>query len=537
MPLGSVQESFHRPATGAIEHRVAATAVALVLGIGTIAAALAVVASPLFDLDRFTVPKETALLGSALLAGCLILARVSQIRLGVVDLSLAAVVGTSAVSALLATNHWTSARSFGVIAAGATVFWASRFVAQQIGRRFLLGLVVLAIVAAASTGLAQAYGWSSPLWAGTRAPGGTLGNRNFLAHLAVIGVPLAGWLLVRARRWPGVTVAMLGLAVLPAVIVMSRSRAAWVGLAAVALSAGLTRVIAGRQAPAVPRGRRNLSLAAAGIGVVAALALPNRLDWRSDSPYRDSLRGVLNYREGSGRGRLIQYQNSLGLLRADPVLGVGPGNWMVNYPLVTTPGDPSYAGNDPIPTNPWPSSDWIALLTERGMLGAAAWLAFLGTALIVLLRRARDADQTTASVAAVGVMAAAASQGAFDAVLLLAVPTLVTMIALGALTPSTRDVKVVALVGRRGRVLMAFLVAMSALTAKSVGQIMAIETAGTGYPVSVMRDALRYDPGNYRLHLFVAGRTRCDIALPHAQRAAALLPYHARPKQLLGRCG
>ncbi len=525
-----------RPPIGPIEHRVTATAVALVLGIGTAAAALAVVASPLFDLDRFTVPKETALLGSALLAGVLILSRIHQVRLGVVDLTLAAVVATSALSALLATNHWLAARSFGVIAGGATVFWASRFVAVQIGRRFLLGLVLLAVIAATLTGLAQAYGWSSPLWAQTRAPGGTLGNRNFLAHLAVIGIPLAGWLLFRARAWPGVTVALLGLVALPAVIVLSRSRAAWVGMAAVALAAGLTRLMGGRDVPSAPWPRLRLGLIAAAVGVVAALVLPNRLDWRSESPYRDSLRSVLNHREGSGRGRLIQYENSLSLLRADPLFGVGPGNWIVAYPLVTTPGDPSFAGNDPIPTNPWPSSDWIALLTERGLLGALAWLAFLGTAALVLLRRARDAEQRLASVAAMGTMAAAASQGAFDAVLLLATPTLVTMITLGALTPETRDIRMAAIAGRRGRLLAGFIVVMGLLTAKSVGQLTAIEHAGTGYPVTAMREALRYDPGNYRLHLFVAGRTRCDIALPHARRAAALLPNHTRPRQLLDRC-
>ncbi|MHB1329197.1 MAG: O-antigen ligase family protein, partial [Gemmatimonadales bacterium] len=398
------------------------------------------------------------------------------------------------------------------------------------------GLVLLAVNATTVTGLAQAYGWSSSLWADTRAPGGTLGNRNFLAHLAVIGVPLAGWLLIRARGWLGVTVAMLGLGLLPAVIVLSRSRAAWVGMAAVVVAAGVTRLIGGRAAPSMPVNRLRLGLIAAALGVVAALVVPNRLDWRSGSPYRDTLRTVLNYREGSGRGRLIQYENSLRMLRSDPLLGVGPGNWMVAYPRVTTAGDPSFAANDPIPTNPWPSSDWIALLTERGLLGALAWLAFLGSAVIVLLRRAREADQTLASVAAMGVMAAAASQGLFDAVLLLAVPTLVTMIALGALTPQTRDLKVVSLAGRRGRLLGGFLLGMGLLTAKSVGQIVAIERAGTGYPVTAMREALRYDPGNYRLHLFVSGRTRCDIALPHARRAAALLPNHTRPKQLLNRC-
>ena len=35
----------------------------------------------------------------------------------------------------------------------------------------------------------------------------------------------------------------------------------------------------------------------------AALLLPNTLDGRSDSPYLDSARDLVTYREGSGRGR------------------------------------------------------------------------------------------------------------------------------------------------------------------------------------------------------------------------------------------
>ena len=41
------------------------------------------------------------------------------------------------------------------------------------------------------TGLIQAYGLiTSDLTSTTRAPGGTFGNRNFLAHLTAIGLPL-----------------------------------------------------------------------------------------------------------------------------------------------------------------------------------------------------------------------------------------------------------------------------------------------------------------------------------------------------------
>jgi O-antigen ligase len=75
---------------------------------------------------------------------------------------------------------------------------------------------------------------------------------------------------------------------------------------------------------------RGLLLAAAAAGAAwAAVRLPNTVDWRSASPYLDSARDLVNYREGSGRGRLTQWTNSARLLAARPLLGVGPGNWSV----------------------------------------------------------------------------------------------------------------------------------------------------------------------------------------------------------------
>ena len=119
--------------------------------------------------------------------------------------------------------------------------------------------------------------------------------------------------------------------------------------------------------------RRVSQLAAMGaLGLALALVLPNTLNWRSDSPYLDSLTGVANYKEGSGKGRLIQYGNTLRMAADDPVLGVGPGNWSVHYPRYMSPGDPSFDADDIIPTNPWPSSDWMAFLAERGVAGAPA---------------------------------------------------------------------------------------------------------------------------------------------------------------------
>ncbi|MFN0181842.1 MAG: O-antigen ligase family protein [Gemmatimonadales bacterium] len=519
-----------------VDGRVTAWLVALVIGVGAVGVMLAVVPSTLFDLDRFGVPKEAALLAVALVGFGLMVLRAPRIDLGVGEWLLATFAVVSTVAAILATNRWLSFGALGVTLGGAAVFLAARYAAERGARAFLVGALVLAIVAGGATGLAQAYGWDSALLANTRAPGGTLGNRNFLAHLMVLGLPLAGWLLVSTRYRLVAVLTGAAASAMVAAVVLSRSRAAWVGFGAMIGATALAGLLTKGPTPRLPRARLAGFFGAMALGTLAALIVPNRLEWRSDSPYRDSLRDVLNYREGSGRGRLIQYRNSIELARRHPLLGVGPGNWFVTYPLVTSAGDPSFAAADPIPTNPWPSSDWVALLAERGGLGAAIWLGWLVTLGIMALRRARDPGLGSGALAAIGLLVAVAVQGLFDAVLLLAPPTLVVYAGLGAVLPATRAVGSIQLAGRRLRWLLGSTVVLGGLLAKSAGQLQAIMVAGEGYPRSRLVAASRWDPGSYRLQLHLAQRSSCPAASRHAERAAALLPHHPWPRRLGNRC-
>lgn len=509
---------------------------AAVLAAGALAVVLAVLPSALFDLDRFTVPKEVALLVAALVAGTVLLLRADRIELGVAEVCLVLFGAFSTVSALAASNHWISFRALGVTIGGIATFFVARMIAGRLGRRAVLVPMLLAVIVAGATGLFQAYGWSSDALANTRAPGGTLGNRNFMAHLMVLGLPLAAWLLASARsRWVA-GLAGLAIAVMIAATVLSRSRAAWVGAGAVVAVAVLAALLTRGGPPRIPRRRLWGLVGAATLGGLAALVVPNRLEWKSASPYRDSLRDVLNYQEGSGRGRLVQYRNSLRLVRHDPVLGTGPGNWLVKYPLVTTPNDPSFDQDDPIPTNPWPSSDWVALVVERGPFGALLWLCTGLAFSVVAFRRARDPEHGAAAIAALALLAAAAIEGMFDAVLLLAPPTLVVLGSIGALLPATRPVGELVVTGRRFRALFWLLVVVGGLAAKSGGQAAAILSAGDGWSPRQMEDALRFDPGNYRLHLLLAARSSCSVARRNALAAQRELPHHPAPPRLVRRC-
>ena len=542
----SIQPPLRRPVAFTAD-TAATTGVALgVIQAGAFAIVLAALPYQIFQLDRYTVTKELVLFlagfGAALC--CLVSAR--RLTVFMVDALLAGYLAVSLLSALAATNGWLAFRGLGVSLAGASLFWSARTIARAGRARPLLLALAAAVVLGALTALAQAYGLvTTSLASLSRAPGGTFGNRNFMAHLVAIGLPLLLYIAVEARSRRGFAIGAVGVALTAAALVLSRSRAAWLGAAAWGIFLGVEGLWLGRLWSDEQLRRRVLQLAGIGLaGLVLALALPNRLNWRSDSPYLDSLTGVANYRDGSGRGRLIQFGNSLRMAADDPVLGVGPGNWPVHYPRYMSPGDPSFDADDMIPTNPWPSSDWVAVLSERGVpalllltlvggsIGLGAWAR---------IRRGSKYTPAFSDLTIVATLIAIAVVGAFDAVLLLPVPTLFAWTIVGALASSARPIRQIVLPSpARRRVLITGGVLAGLWVLYSSAQMLAM-TVFDEKRRDRMELASRIDPGSYRIHM-LAGRSwraagQCGRARPHVETAANLFPHHPAPKALLRACG
>ncbi len=417
----------------------------LALQVGAVLVVLAALPYPLFQLDRYTFVKELVLLAAALAAVLACVGPARQLTVFMVDGLIAAFLALSVLSALFAVNGWLAARALGVSLAGAGLFWAARTVARAGHGPRLLAALAAAVVLGASTGLIQAYGLiDTELASVARAPGGTFGNRNFMAHLCAIGLPVLLLVTLQARRKRDFLLATAGIALTVAALVLSRSRAAWLGAAASTMFLAVEGLWLGRLWQDDRLRRRALVLAGtAATGLLLALILPNRLNWHSESPYLDSLTGVANYREGSGRGRLIQYGNTLEMALDHPVLGVGPGNWPVHYPEYMSPRDPSFDADDVIPTNPWPSSDWMAMLAERGLPATLALLAVGASIALGAWSRVRGGNRRQpplADLAIVATLIAIFVVGAFDAVLLLPVPTYFAWTVVGALATAARPI-------------------------------------------------------------------------------------------------
>jgi hypothetical protein len=515
-----------------------------ILQLGAVAIVLAAVTWREFELDRFFVPKELVLHVTALLAAGALLRGARELRFTRVDALLGGFLLLSALSALLATNGWVAMRAFAISVSGVAIFWSARAVAGAGLARPLLSALALAVVAGTATSLLQTYGVRSDFFSINRAPGGTFGNRNFIAHLAAFGLPVVLFAGLAARRWYGYLLGSAGAMLVVGSLVLTRSRAGWLAFGAVLLVLAVALTVSrALRSDGLTWARLVGMVALAGAGAVGAVLLPNALQWRSDNPYLDSIRGVANYQEGSGAGRLVQYRQSMVMARGAPVLGIGPGNWPVHYPEHAAPRDPSLSGSTPGTTsNPWPSSDWVAFVSERGALATLLFvLALAGLAVGAFRRVLATADQedALAGVATVAVVAALIVAGLFDAVLLLAWPTFFAWTALGALSRAgTTGLPLPPAMRTAAFALVVAAVAAGAL--RSSAQLTGMGIYAQRSDTTWLTRAARIDPGNYRIRIRLA---RPGTGLPraarceHAHAAHALFPNAREARTLSRGCG
>lgn len=513
-----------------------------ILQFGAIALVIAAAPFPEYELDRFLVLKEWVLHGTALAAAGLLFRNLLRLTFTRIDLLLVSFVGLGIVSAVLATNPWVALRGVALSGSSVILFWAGRTLRESGLAPSLLRALAIAVVLGTATSVAQAYGLeTAALFSEDRVPGGTLGNRNFVAHLAAFGFPVLLLCASQARHLAGYA---LGGMIVAGSLVMTRSRAGWLAFGG-ALFVLLLSMLISRALRSDPGRWVRLSVIGmcGAAGILGVVFLPNTLEWNSDNPYLESAQELVNFQEGSGRGRILQYGQSLRMAAAEPFLGVGPGNWPVRYPEYALSQDPSLDSTAPGATaNPWPSSDWIAFLSERGLPAAVALaLAFLGIALAGLrgVMRAQDRSEAMQSAALVATLTAVGVAGMFDAVLLLALPSYVVWLSLGLLWPS-ESVRSLTLTNRvRSTILLVGLVISGVGALRSSAQIVSMAIFTTQETTEWLRRAAWIDPGNYRLHLRLArssGGASRPVRCEHARAALGLFPNAEAARGLSNGC-
>lgn len=492
----------------------------------------------LAGLDASRLPKELAL---AAIATCalFILASVQQRRLSAGEWLLVAAVGSAAVSAAAATNAYLAFRATSISLCATVVAVALRR-ADTRTRLNAIYAMCLAATIAAGVGLAEAAHLVAKISLPSRGPGGVFLHRNAAAQFVALGLPPMWWAVQttqsRTTRWTLV----LATACLACFIVVSRCRGAWVAVSITFIALIVVTGWRRRRGDRVDYPRTAHWIAAIAVGVLLAIPLSREVTYTERNPLIATALRVLDIRSGSGLGRLRQMQHSVRMWQDAPLLGVGPGNWSVEYPRYAPPNDPSLLSGT-LSVDSQPQSDYVGLVTEQGLLG----VALITAAVLLLLRRLMDRTGDAVSrVAAAMTLLMALIMGAADAVVLTAAGAGAVAVIAAALVPRgpamehARVRRAVAELERFTFVAASLWVvgALAFLSRSALATVQYVHPAG----VESFVRAARIAPWDYRAQMFVAAglieRDSCEAATGPLDRAHTLEPYWSAPGELGAEC-
>ena len=508
------------------------------MGVGLVACVLVYFGPVSFGFERFSIPKEFVLALSATGALALFLSNGREFKSDRALLALSCLL----VGGCLATWHGVTSEGYAVRALSALISAVAMFLlafsltADGYGSR-LLKWIALAAVLAALGALGEALHIVPAISMSGRGPGGTAGNRNFLSHFLVIGaIPLA--LTVAEARSRVARVGWgLGFACVVAIIAVSRSRGSW--LTSSIVLTGVGAVIAAKWRTLSSDARRTSAVLA--VAIVAAVAvgvflIGRGLNWTGDD-FQSSLQHLVDFRTGTGQGRLLQYKATLKMLGEHPVGGVGPGQWSIAYPLYAGAGDPYYPANSPVPFDRLPSSDWIGFASQHGVLLLLVVVALGATLGRQALRRGLLRDRHATALAAA--LVAQLVLGVFDSVLFRADTAYVAALSLGTFAGLCADNIDVIRAPRAPAFGLALALSIT-LTGLSARRLAAWSIRSDGRLPNLER-SLKLDGSNFILAAQIAqihsAMGRCDDAKTFARTALAACPTASLPKKILLSCG
>jgi hypothetical protein len=188
----------------------------------------------------------------------------------------------------------------------------------------------------------------------------------------------------------------------------------------------------------------------------------------------------------------------------------------------------------------------MAFLSERGLVATALlFLALIAIGLRAMrelpaARETNDFERSRAALTLIGTVVATVIVGLFDAVLLIAIPTMFLWLIAGVLSPPRAAKRSIGSGVREFGAPLLVLFGLAAII-RSAGQIEGMAIYHGASRLSTIESASKYDPGSYRIRMRLAegyaSRGDCAKAVPHARAANGMFPNAADPRSVLRRCG
>lgn len=248
-----------------------------------------------------------------------------------------------------------------------------------VGRRthldVLVGAGLVGATLASCIGIAQSAGVSWEKLPQVAIPASVFGNKNMAAEYVLLWLPIGVYAMLSwstpARRAAGA----FALGITSAFVFLTGTRAAYVGaaVAVACLAAGVFALLRG----AAPDLRRRLLLGLVGVlvswvsvwvsihAIHAGMAPEKRRYAFGDA------NSAMTLSTFSSNWRLVVWTNTLAMIKDNPVIGVGLGNWRFHYPRYHRRIAVDTDFNSHVQADT-PHNDWVQTFAETGLVGVAA---------------------------------------------------------------------------------------------------------------------------------------------------------------------
>lgn len=249
--------------------------------------------------------------------------------------------------------------------------------------------LVIAGILQSFIGIAQFYGTAFTELPGNFIPYGLMANRNLFGSAQMLLIPFCLLVLHQSSKvWK--YLAAVSLLLLIVSIFLSQTRSAWV---AALLIFVITLVLISIFSPT----NRGKWLKASAIGfVISALVISLLFFGNQNEEFTNSIKArAASLTRGSAdssaekqnvQERFKIWNKTIGVIKKNPVMGVGPGNWRIAVPAMGTTGLVWEEGKY-VPDQP--HNDFLLIASETGIPGALFYfipfliIAFLGFKIVL----------------------------------------------------------------------------------------------------------------------------------------------------------
>lgn len=264
--------------------------------------------------------------------------------------------------------------SFGLLSALMVLFQTKNLTAESL----IKGVVIFGGIASVITlfEILKALG-SGDFLKNIYVVSGTFSHKNLLSSVLMLGLPFAIMGMVTFKKgWRELSLVLTF--TLIAEIFVLRTRGVWLAVFVSSLAfLGVFFAVRKRQSLDVKFPTKYVGIAA-GLAIVLLVAL------FSAASVSSSVSDTTNL-----ENRFVFWKNSVEMIKENPVLGVGPGNWKINFPKYGLMGLENSVLQG-ITQVQRPHNDYLWVLTEGGPL---ALIFFLGIFALAFVRLAQNLRQ------------------------------------------------------------------------------------------------------------------------------------------------